>query len=126
MLKASTSIKGKTTDEVLTTDFKIYPAGELKYCLRQFFTVGIDEIMLRKDELVERLNTISKEAGYEFDIFLATDILTNGSYVFYNEKAENTLKRVFDKEEIEQGILIPGLVSRKKQLVPFIQDELSN
>jgi manganese-dependent inorganic pyrophosphatase len=126
MLKASTSIEGKSIDDLLTTDFKVYPAGNLKYCLSQFFTVGVDEIMTRKEALIDRLNNISKEAGYEFDIFLATDILTNGSYVFYSEKAENTLKKVFNKETIEQGILIPGLVSRKKQLVPFIQAELTD
>lgn len=126
MLKASTSIEGKSIDEVLTTDFKVYPAGELKYCLSQFFTVGIEEIEKRKDELIDRLNNIAKESGFEFEVFLATDILTNGSYVFYSNEAEETLKKVFNREDIEQGIFIAGLVSRKKQLVPFIQAELSN
>ena len=126
MLKASTSIEGKSIDEVLTTDFKVYPAGELKYCLSQFFTVGIEEIEKRKDELIDRLNNIAKESGFKFEVFLATDILTNGSYVFYSNEAEETLKKVFNREDIEQGIFIAGLVSRKKQLVPFIQAELSD
>lgn len=126
MLKASTSIEGKTIDDVLNTDLKVYPAGDLKYCLSQFFTVGIDEIMARKDELIDRLNGISKESGFEFEVFLATDILTNGSYVFYSDKAQETLMKVFNKDKIEQGIFIQGLVSRKKQLVPFIQAELTN
>lgn len=125
MLKASTSIEGKSIDDILTTDSKIYPAGDTKYCLSQFFTVGVDEIMARKDELVDRLNNIVKESGLALNVFLATDILTNGSYVFYNDEAENTLKKVFNRENIEQGAFIPGLVSRKKQLVPFVQAELS-
>ena len=125
MLKASTSIKGKTIDDILTTDFKIYPAGNTKYCLSQFFTVGVDEMMERKEELVDRLNNIAKESDYALNAFLATDILTNGSYVFYSDNSENTLKKVFNKEEMEQGIFIPNLVSRKKQLVPFVQAELS-
>ncbi len=126
MLKASTSIEGKTIDDVLTTDFKVYPAGSHKYCLSQFFTVGVDEIMSRKDELITRLNDLSKEAGYVFTVFLATDILTNGSYIFYSDNAEDTLKKVFNKEDITQGVFIPGLVSRKKQLVPFVQAELTD
>lgn len=125
MLKASTSIKGKTIDDILTTDFKIYPAGNTKYCLSQFFTVGVDEMMERKDELVDRLNNIAKESDYALNTFLATDILTNGSYIFYSDNSENTLKKVFNKDDIEQGTFIPGLVSRKKQLVPFVQAELS-
>lgn len=125
MLKASTSIKGKTIDDILTTDFKIYPAGNTKYCLSQFFTVGVEEMMERKEELIDRLNNIAKESDYALNAFLATDILTNGSYVFYSDNSENTLKKVFNKDKIEQGIFIPNLVSRKKQLVPFVQAELS-
>lgn len=126
MLKASTSIKGKTIDDILTIDFKIYPAEELKYSLSQFFTVGIEEILSRKIELIDRLNNISKEGNYVLTMFLATDILKNGSYIFYSDNAENTIKKIFNKEELEQGMFIPNLVSRKKQLVPFIQAELTN
>ena len=49
-----------------------------------------------------------------------TDIINEGSYMFYTSDREKLVKNIFDLEEIYQGIYIPKCVSRKKQIVPSI------
>lgn len=125
MLKAGTSITGKTKEQIVNNDFKIYEVNDLKYAACQFFTLSIDEIMNEKDEYIDLLNRISDKNNYEFVVFAITDIIKNGSYVFYSNRAEGILKAIWHKDTIHQGIFIDKLVSRKKQLVPFIMEEMS-
>ena len=125
MIKAGTSIEGKSKEEIITSDFKAFPVGDLKYAIGQFFTLSIDEIIKEKEDYIKILNDMADKNNYEFVIFAVTDIIKNGSYVFYSKRAENILKSMWNKEEITQGIFVDGLVSRKKQLVPFIMDEMT-
>ena len=52
---------------------------------------------------------------------LVTDILKNGSYLLYNKKSEHIFKESLE-QEIEEGIFLEGIVSRKKQIVPRIMN----
>ena len=53
-------------------------------------------------------------------VFLAvTDVLTNGSYIFYNQDVKEIIKRAFHIEA-EEGEYLADVVSRKLQIVPQI------
>ena len=49
-----------------------------------------------------------------------TDVIKNGSYVIYTEKAKEILENGFNIKNFEQMTYIDGLASRKKQMVPAI------
>ena len=55
-----------------------------------------------------------------------TDIIKKGSYVIYNSKSEEIIKDSFNLDEIYQGIFIPKIISRKKQVLPLIMEVLSD
>lgn len=120
MLKAGSSLKGKTPEEVLYTDFKIFPLGERKMAIGQITTTNADEILSIKDTYVNLLNKVSMENDYYFTALFVTDIIENGSYVLYSEEAAGLLRGAYGLRTIHQGTYLPNIVSRKKQVVPNI------
>ena len=125
MFKAGTSLKGKTKDEVITTDLKTFTSdNNVKFAVAQVFTLDIDEIKADLDEYLEKLNETNEKLGCEFTMLCFTDVIKNGSYVIYTEKAKEILESGFKKKLFEQMTYIPNLASRKKQMVPVILNEL--
>ena len=124
MLKAGSSLKGKTKEEVLYTDYKNYPVGDEKIGLGQLSTTNPDEILDVKDEYIDLLNDVAEGNGYYFVCLFITDIINRGSYVLYSKRAEDILKRVYKKDDLRQGTFLEGVVSRKKQILPGIMLEM--
>ena len=51
-----------------------------------------------------------------------TDIIRKGSYVIYNTNSEELIKNAFNLNSIKEGIFIPNILSRKKQIIPPIME----
>ncbi len=122
MLKAGSSIKGKTMEEIIYTDFKNFNVNNKKIAVCQICTVDPESILNEKDKYIELLNTIAKNNNYSMVCFLVTDIIKNGSYFYFNDSAKTILDNCFDVEDFNQGHYIDGCVSRKKQVIPPIVD----
>ena len=124
MLKAGSSIKGKTREEVIYTDYKNYPVGEKRIGLGQIFTTSPDEILNNSDDYVNLLNQINDGNGYYFVALFITDILKGGSYVLYSKRACDIFKNAFKNKDLSEGCFLEGVVSRKKQILPSILFEM--
>lgn len=124
MLKAGSSLKGKTKEEVLYTDYKNYPVGDVKIGLGQLSTTNPDEILEEKQEYIDLLNNVAEGNDYYFVALFITDIIKKGSYVLYSSRAEDILRRVYKKENLTQGEFLENVVSRKKQILPGIMLEM--
>lgn len=125
MFKAGTSLDGLTKDEVIKSDFKSFPIGDEKIAIGQVFTLDVDRIFDELDLYIKKLEEINEKEGYKFIVLAITDILKNGSYLLFTEKAKNVLESIYELEDIEQGYYVDGLVSRKKQILPSILSELN-
>lgn len=126
MIKAGASLNGKTEEDVIYTDFKNYPFNNLKLGIGQFSTVSADEILEKKDNYVKVIQEICSKEEYYLVAFFVTDVIENGSYLFFNESAKDILAKSFNIDNLEQGTYLPGVVSRKKQVVPVILNTLEN
>jgi len=126
MIKAGTSLKGKTLEEILYTDFKTYKVDNKKIGLGQIITTNIDEMSEQIDEYVKLLNDVSERNNFYFVTLFVTDILRNGSYVIYSDRAEDILKLAFNLDEVKQTVFLDKLVSRKKQMLPSIMNQMGN
>ena len=118
MFKAGSSIKGKSTEEIIYGDFKNFNVDNQKIGIGQISTMNTEEIMGKKDEFVSVLNTIAKNEGYVVIALFVTDILKNGSHILYNENAFDIVANSFDADNLSEGLFLDGVVSRKKQIVP--------
>lgn len=124
MLKAGSSLKGKTKEEILYTDFKNFEFDDKKMGIGQISTFDINEIKKDSDEYVSMINKIATTNDYDVLALFATDILSNGSYVFFNDSAKEIIAEGYKVEDIYQGYYLDGCVSRKKQMVPNLMDTL--
>lgn len=124
MLKAGTSLKGKTKEEILYTDFKNFTVGSENMGIGQIFTFNFDELKSDSEEYINLLTNTAKNNDYAVIALFVTDVLKNGSYVFFNEQAKELMEYAYDIKNIEQGHFLPDVVSRKKQMVPNIMEAI--
>ena len=85
--------------------------------------MNIDKILERKYGLINELNQFKEVTNSDFVILMITDILSNGSYILYNENAltYSILQRAFN-QNVFQGMYLQNVVSRKKQIIPLIME----
>ena len=119
MLKASSSIEGKSAEELIKTDFKSYVVGDKLLGISQIMTMDIETIQENIDEYIAKLNEMV-EAQYTIVTIFITDIIKNGSYVIYNDAAASIIQDSFGLKSIHQCMFLPKVVSRKKQIQPNI------
>ncbi len=126
MFKAGSSMEGKSITEIIHGDFKNFTIDNQKLGVGQVSTMSTEEIMSKKDEFISTLNEIAKNEDYTAVALFVTDILKNGSYLLYNEEAQEIFKGSFAVEDLEEAHFFEGLVSRKKQVVPKLMNYLDN
>ena len=124
MLKAGTSLKGKTEEDILFGDFKLYEVNNKKIGVTQVSTFDINDFNDSIEKYKELINKNAENNNYDVFAFFITDILKNGSYVYYNDNAIDIMSKAFDIENMPQGTYLDGCVSRKKQVIPKIMKVL--
>lgn len=123
LLKAGASIKGKTKEELLYQDFKIYPIGNKKIGIGQISTTDPSIFLKDKEEYETLLTSIAKNNEYASLTFFVNDILNDGSYIFFNTDSKDVLSNAFNLKKLEQGTFLKKVVSRKLQIVPVIMEQ---
>lgn len=118
MFVAGTSLEGKTMGEIICQDFKKFNLESKNVGISQVFTMDINEIMNRKDDYIKMLDEITLDKDYYVIVMAVTDIVNEGSYIFYTSAKEKLISYTFNNESVYQGIFIDKCVSRKKQIVP--------
>lgn len=125
MLKAGADLSDKALEDLLSLDAKEFTFGSVKSVVAQVNAVDVNDVLNRKEELVNLLNNNIEENGLNLFFFIVTDILNNDSIaVVAGDAAENAAK-AFGKELVNNQIELPGVVSRKKQVVPVLTDALN-
>ncbi len=118
MFKAASSISDMSEKEIILSDFKSYNVFDTTLGIGQVMSMDKDFIFNHLDNFVELLNEMSDK--YKIMALFVTDIIRQGSYVLYNKESEFIMKEAFGLDNIEEGIFIPKIVSRKKDFLPSI------
>ncbi|MCI8394320.1 MAG: putative manganese-dependent inorganic diphosphatase [Bacilli bacterium] len=123
MLTEASSIKGMTIEEVFYQDFKSYKVANTTLGISQIITMDFENIKSNMTEYITKLDEIANGEYGVVTLFI-TDVIQNGSYILFNQKAKDLIREAFNLPNIEEGTFIPGLVSRKKQMLPNIMETL--
>ena len=124
MIKAGSSLKGMTKEQILYKDYKNYTIDNYKVGLGQIITTDIDEVLNEKEDYIKLLNTVSESNNYLFVCLFVTNVLENGTYVLFSDRAKETLESAFGIKDIKQGEFLKGIVSRKKQILPVLINDI--
>lgn len=120
---AKSSIKGMTANEVIMKDFKELKKKNAKYGIGQIEVVHYDEALERREELMKELKNIKEAHGYKLAILMVTNIIEEATKLWFSGNAE-IIKKALGKEPVGGEVYLPGVMSRKSQVVPKIQDVL--
>ncbi len=128
MFAAASDLKGKTDQEIFYQDFKRFEAGKLSFGVGQISSVNAEELGELKERLLPYLKVAMKEHGTKMMFFMLTNILTQSTDLLCEGAgADQLIVKAFHldgengSEPVHgQVVHLPGVVSRKKQLVPGI------
>ena len=132
MFSAGSNLKGKTVKDIFYQDFKHFTAGKVRFGVSQVTSLNKDELEGLKDDLEHFALDIMKAEGIDMSFIMLTNILERstdllaigaGAGALVNNAFAVECIRRNEKDANEKAldawsVELPGVVSRKKQLVP--------
>ena len=126
MFKAGSDFKNKTTEEIFYSDFKIFHTEEIDFGVAQISAMSREDLDKVAEQLRPFLKEVLGEKRIDMVYVMLTDILEESSKViFEGHEAGRILADAFEREENEKGILLEGIISRKKQLIPTLMNAMA-
>jgi manganese-dependent inorganic pyrophosphatase len=112
----------RPAEELILRDFKEYNFGDKKFGIGQIEIIEIEKFLEeRENEVLETMKKIKQERGYNCLVFAVTDILKEGSQLFIVGEEEKVAE-IFKVRLENNSAWISGLMSRKKQIVPPLEE----
>lgn len=124
MLKAGTDLDDFSAEELINLDAKSLDKDGTKFVIAQVNTVSIEDVLKRQNELEEAMNNAIEEKGLSLFVLAITDILNSNSEVIALGTKTDAVEKAFDKKLENNRAFLEGVVSRKKQLLPFIDKNI--
>ena len=123
MLKAGTDLSDFTSKELINIDSKPFNTNGVKYQVAQVNTVSIDDVLKNKSSIEEEMQNFMKENDEQLFLLLITDILENNSQIIALGK-QDVVEKAFNVKLENNMAFLPGVVSRKKQVVPVLEKNM--
>ena len=118
MFKAGTSLQGKTLDEIFNQDFKIFNIGSLKVGVGQVTTMDTEGFASMKKDMIKYMEHRANDESFNLLILMVTDLLKDGSELLVAGDEKYLINKAFNVQLKENCVYMPGLMSRKKQVIP--------
>ena len=115
----SESVEGKTANELLYTDYKEFHIAGHALAVSQVTCLDSASMLLRKAELLEEMKAISDKTDVSLVILMLTDVLLEGSYLFYLGD-DDIMSQAFGVTSKDNEVFLPNVMSRKKQVIPSL------
>lgn len=128
LLKAGTNIAFKTEKELINLDAKSFELNGHIVRIAQINTVDLPEAMERKAAFMKEMQNASASDNYEMFMLVITNILDSNSeaIVVGTDECKLLFEKAFDKKLVDSSVALPGVVSRKKQVVPPLTQAFAN
>ena len=126
MFEAGSNFDGKTEDEILNQDFKVFHAGDIKFGVAQVSAMSQSELNKVWMRIEKKLMAMCVEKKVQIVYVMLTDIMNEQTTLIYcGEEAEEIAKEAFGVSAIQNSFTLKGVVSRKKQLIPALMNALA-
>lgn len=126
MFHAGSDFKNKTTEEIFYQDFKIFHTEECDFGVAQVSAMSSEQLDKLGEQLHPFMTQVLGEKKLDMVYVMLTNIFAESSKViFAGNGAGRALAKAFHQSENESGILLEGIVSRKKQLIPTLMNAMA-
>ena len=120
MFRAGSDLAGKTPDQIFYQDYKKFIAeGDLVFGVGQISSMDDDDLKMIKEQLLPFLKVESQKHSVGKVYFMLTNILEESTeLLYYGDGSDELVRTAFHKKPQDGSFILPGVVSRKKQLIP--------
>ncbi|QFT87326.1 Manganese-dependent inorganic pyrophosphatase [Bacillus sp. THAF10] len=125
MLKAGADISDKTVEQLISLDAKEFQMGSYKVEIAQVNTVDTNDVLAKQAELEGVIKEVVANKDLDLFLLVVTDILENDSVGLALGSQAPAVEKAYNVTLENNTVLLKGVVSRKKQVVPVLTDALT-
>lgn len=126
VLRSGVMIDGMSASQILHKDFKTYKVGEHNMAIAQVFTTDFNLFKSRIPEIIQELDETAVNHNFKCVGLFVTNFLTNNSYLLYANNSKKIFELAYGIDELKEGQILKGVVSRKKQMVPNVMSVIEH
>ncbi len=115
----STSVDGKSAEDLLTADYKEFHIAGHNLAVAQITCVDSPKILERKDEFLNLMRQMMAKKKFSMMILMLTDVLMEGTQLIYLGDDE-IIHQAFNIQPKDNTVFLPHVMSRKKQVIPML------
>ncbi len=119
MFAAKSDVSAFSDAELLRMDSKEYAVGATKFRVSVLETTAPAIILDRKASIMDTMTTVAAEDGVDQVLLFVVDILNEEATLLVpNDLVKTLAKKSFDADATGDTVVLPGIMSRKKQIIP--------
>lgn len=122
LLKAGTNLSDKSAEVLLDLDAKSFPMNGKTVRVAQVNTVDLAEVLDRQAELEAAMAAENAANNYDLFVLIITNILDSDSELLAIGAEQTKIEAAFNVTLVNNRAFLPGVVSRKKQVVPQLTE----
>ncbi len=125
MFKAGSNLVGRTSEELFARDFKKFSVNDIVIGVGQVNCMTKEETDMVRQPMIDYLSGDISKMGLDMAFFMITNVLTESSEVVcFGNNSTQIITNSFSTVSDGNVVSLKGVVSRKKQLLPAIMEEL--
>lgn len=122
MFAAKSDVSAFSDAELLRMDSKEYEVEGTKFRVSVLETTSPATVLDRKASLIDSMTTVASEDGVDQVLLFVVDILNEESTLLVpNDLVKTVAAKSFGAEAAGDTVVLPGVVSRKKQIIPNLK-----
>lgn len=118
MFRAGSNMAEKSAEELFYQDFKQFKMGELELGVGQVNSMDSNELQEVKDRILDFMNKVYKETNLDMVLFMLTDIYNERTELLFAGSDTELISKAFEGKKGKNSIMLQGVLSRKKQVIP--------
>ena len=119
MFAAKSDVSAFSDAELLRMDSKSFPVGDQTFRVSVLETTAPHVVLARKAALMEAMGRVAQEDNVDQVLLFVVDILAEEATLLVpNEAVKSVAEKSFDVCVDGDSVVLPGVISRKKQIVP--------
>ena len=125
MFNAGSNLKSKSDEEIFYQDFKKFISGKHTYGVGQITSMNKEELANVRERIEHYMEGVLESRGLEMVYFMLTDILGESTELLCEgHGAQEIVENAFGVSGSSGCVHLKGVVSRKKQLIPRLMNEM--
>jgi manganese-dependent inorganic pyrophosphatase len=122
IFKVRGAVAEMSAEQIIKNDFKDFDFKAGKFGVGQIETVDLNDFTAKEEPLLVELAKLQTIGGYHSVILFITDIINEGSKFLVATTDTAAMGKALNGKLVDNKIYIPGILSRKKQVVPMLTE----